>query len=270
MTKQKPSISILLLILIFAAADGFAQNINAVDKLRASFQDFRFEKVIFMADSIIVNSNYLEKKDLLEINRLKAVSHYSIGQQHYSELTFMSILQVDSNYVLEPSVNAPKIIRFFKLIKQKYKPVNKESKLIHQLDKAKIKQIQNDYIAAAGRSVIFPGWGHCYLNEGPSGWYMAGSAILIPLSIYFTASSWHYEQKYLNEFDAKKIENRFQKFDEAYQARNIVLGAYFIYWAYIQFDFFKQKPASENDPKIVLNLSQTHPQQLLLSLNISF
>jgi hypothetical protein len=270
MTNQHPLISTLLLILVLLATEAFSQNNNAVDKLRAAFQDFRYKKVIFMADSIIVHSTDLKKKDLLEIYRLKAVSHYSIGQQNYSELAFKSILQVDSNYVLEPSINAPKIIRLFNTIKQKYKPISKENKPMQLLGEVKIRQVQKDYIAATARSVIFPGWGHNYLQKGQGTWFMAGSAILIPLSVYFTAASWHYEQKYLNEIDPQKIESRFRKYDDTYKTRNIVLGAYLIYWAYIQYDFFRQGPGSANESKIVLNLSQNRQQQFLLSLNIPF
>ncbi len=270
MTKLRPLFSSLFLIVMLIAPAAFSQSSNIVDKLRSAFQDFSYEKVIFSADSIIVNSAVLEKSDLLEIYRLKAISQFSIGQQNFSELTFKTMLQIDSNYVLEPSINSPKIILLFNTIKEQHRLLSKESNPLLVPDTERVERSQKDYIAAAGRSVIFPGWGHNYLNEEPGNWFMAGSAVLIPLSVYFTAASWHYEKEYLNEIDALKIEKRFNKFDDAYKIRNILFASYLIYWLYIQYDFFGRNPYSADESNIVLHLSQNKPQQIQMTLEISF
>ena len=251
---KRTSIQCYLLLLIpLIVSDLFSQNTDFVNKLRENFQSFRYEKVIYMADSIIVSSPFLEKEDLLEIYRLKAVSHYTIDQKPYSELAFKSILQIDSTYTLDPAVNAPKIVHLFNKIKETYKPFRKEK----------------DYISAAGRSIIFPGWGHTYLQQKRGNWFMAGSAVLIPLSVYFTVASWNYEQKYLDEVDTQKIEKRFNDYDKIYQTRNVILSVYLIYWAYIQYDFFNHIKYYKNNPQVVIYISPSE-NQLQLGLNISF
>lgn len=270
MKDHKSLILFVLLIFLLVAVNAFSQTNNMVEKLRVTFQNFQYEKVIFLSDSIIVNSANLEKKEQLEIYRLKAVSHYAIGQKNHCELALKSLLKADSNYVMQPSINAPKIIQLFNKIKKNYRPVKIENESPTLLDAGKIKKIRKDYLAAASRSVIFPGWGHNYLQREKGTLFMTGSVIMIPLSIYFTAASWHYEQKYLNEVNAQKIKTRFKKFDNTYKARNIVLATYLIYWLYIQYDFLKEKPGSTNEPGILLGLSQNSNQKFQLSLHIAF
>jgi len=267
--KLKFTTYYLLLFIPLIVSDLFSQSTDLVNKMREAFQSFRYEKVIFMADSVIVNSPDLEKVELLEIYRLKAVSHYSIGQQPYSELAFKSMLQIDSNYVLDPAVNAPKIIRLYKTIKQAYKPIIKIDKFQTVFNDS-IRQKGRDYMSATGRSIIFPGWGHTYLEQEKGKWFMVGSAVLIPLSVYFTAASWHYERKYLDEIDVQKIESRFNKYDKVYQTRNLVLSAYLVYWIYTQYDFFNQSDEQVDDPSVVIYISPTEQQQLQLCLQLSF
>lgn len=266
--KRTPILCYLLLLIPLIVSNLFSQSTDLVNKLREDFQSFRYEKVIYMADSIIISSPFLEKEDLLEIYRLKAVSHYSIGQKPYSELAFKSILQIDSTYTLDPGVNAPKLVHLFNNIKETYKPIRKEKELqSFSLDSSR--QRKKGLIAAAGRSIVFPGWGHRYLQQEKGNWFMAGSAVLIPLSVYFTVASWNYEQKYLDEVDAQKIKSRFNDYDKAYQTRNVLLGVYLIYWAYIQYDFYNQTKDNSSNPQVVVNISPFE-NQLQLSLNISF
>ena len=87
-----------------------------IKMMRTNFQNCNYEKTIELANSILNNPN-LTKEERKETYILKGISEFSTNHVLEAKVTFMQLLVLDNSITLNSKVVSPKIVNFFKEIK---------------------------------------------------------------------------------------------------------------------------------------------------------
>jgi len=244
------------LILLLLYLSGYSQSINnSLNELTASFKAFEYSKVISLSNKIIAGKDSLSFEQKTDVLRMQAVAYYSIDELINAERSFVDLLNIESNFVLDPSANSPKIVTFFNSIKIKYLSSQISASTKEEpdtLNVANLKQDFQDYKAGMLRSIVLPGWGHYYVDEPLKGKILnLASLLTLAPGIYYSFETASREKKYLNESDRTKIETRYNSFNDAYNYRNYLMSAFTVIWMYTQYDyFFSERPSSPQFIKI--------------------
>jgi hypothetical protein len=86
--------------------------------MKKNFQDCNYEKTIELANSILQNPN-LTKSEKTETYILKGISEFSTNHVLEARVTFMELILFDNNVTLNSKVVSPKIVEYFKGLKNK-------------------------------------------------------------------------------------------------------------------------------------------------------
>jgi len=256
-------IYILFLLFAFASAQHHSR---ILDDVTTPFKSFQYAEVISIADSILSEDSLLTADELLEIYRMKALSHFSLGEEIYAKNCFNEILKINPKFKLDPVQNSPKIISFFNQIKLDYlqnQIANNESIPVKQTNepvKTNFKLYpQKSMKSALVKSIVLPGWGHVYLDRKKSGIpLMMGSIVTLPSMIYFIFDVNQKEKDYLNETDFNEIKNKYDDYNQSYKIRNGLIAGYTLIWLYSQWDLFSNNSQNQQlmfQPGILKNYS---------------
>ena len=225
----------------------FAQHLNdAVEVVAIPFKSFRYSEVIATADSILSQDSLLTSPNLIEISRMKAISHFSLAEELFARNCFNDILKIDPKFKLDPVQNSPKIISFFNQIKLDYlqsqiilgdqSPVEQK---INQSKKMFTLNPQKSMKSAMVKSMLFPGWGHINFDKKKSGILLISCTLsTLPLMVYYIFDTNKKEKDYLNETDFNEISNKYDDYNKSYKIRNGFITGYTLIWLYSQWDLF--------------------------------
>lgn len=221
---------------------------DAVEDVATPFKSFQYSEVISIADSILAQDSVLTSPDLMEIYRMKALSHFSLGEELYAENCFYEILKIDPRFKLDPVQNSPKIISFFNQIKLDYlqnhitmKDSTSSKKNNDSVKTAFSSYFQKNMKSAMVKSLVLPGWGHLYMDKKKSGIILlTGSFVTIPSMIYFIFDTNQKEKDYLNQTDFDEIQNKYDDYNQSYKIRNGLIAGYALIWFYSQWDLFSR------------------------------
>jgi hypothetical protein len=206
------------------------------------FRSFKYEQVIDSADSLLTKQAQLGEKEIIDLFRMKAISHYILGQQGLAWNSFEQLLRINKDYKLDPVQNSPKIIKFFNNVHDRFteeqnKEIIKKDETTTVIDTVFLEPKNQTFSKAFMRSAVLPGWGHLYLGQAKKGLYFSlASAIVLSSSVYLVIDTVQKERTYLNETDQISIEALYKDYNQAYQLRNLLLGVYTIFWIYTQID----------------------------------
>lgn len=235
-----------VLVLIILADLLYAQESNLFNKIKAEFINFQYKELIKDADELLKNGPDYDSSTVIEVYRMKAVSHFSLMQDKEAENSFRKILELDTAFSLDPYQNSPKIIQFFSDLKLTYisglKKIEEEKILIKPDTVYITKEVQVPIRQESAnpkiiRSLILPGWGHLYSGEKTKGWFLASLGSLSFLSsLYFTIDASSKEKLYSNETNLNRINTRYNDFNTSYKIRNISLLTFAAVWIYSQLD----------------------------------
>lgn len=238
---------LIIIFYLFSINYLFPQSNNQViQDLTQKFRDFEYKELIETADTLLTNKYRFANPDLIEIYRMKGISHYALLDDSESRLSFIEILKIDTSYTLDASSTSPKIISFFRDIKKEYLASieGKEEKIVvtkydtiyvpvTYVDSSAEYNLKNALI----RSVIVPGTGHLYLKSNLKSWMLSIlSAASIGTAIYYMIDSNEKERLYLRERDVKKVVERYNDFNFAYRMKNLAFISYAALWLYSQID----------------------------------
>jgi hypothetical protein len=236
----------LLALVILSAAIVFPQQggNDTLSLLNKRFQAFEYEKAIAAADSMLLTKEGLSKDVLLEVYRIKGISHFSLLQDLQSEESFSNILKLDSSYVLDTAKTSPKILAFFNQVKNKFREeLKEEERLRARQDTVFITKTIFDSEAetrvknSVFRSLILPGWGHLYSGHTTKGTILTilGGITLLS-SAYFIYDSDVKEDDYKKAKSISDISDKYDKYNNSYQLKNYSLIALAAVWLYSQID----------------------------------
>jgi len=240
-------ISITLCLFFYNALSqsGLAE-LEIMDK---HFRNFEYEKVVSLADSLLVHKDNLNQQQLLSVYRMRALSNYSLLQMNLALKDFIEILKINPAFSLNPVKTSPKIMTFFNEIKSNFRTGEEKPQII---------PIQKDTIQIVGdtsalfksmliRSTLIPGWGHLYLNNSAKGWLLTTAGTLsLGGAVYYIIDCHKTEKTYLNETNPALINIKYNDYNTTYKKRNILIATYAVFWLYSQTDilFFKSKKLS--------------------------
>jgi hypothetical protein len=221
------------LIYIFLLANILsAQTFNPrLDPLIEKFKEFEYKAVIDKAQLLIDSPQDLNETDLCEIYRLKGISHYSLLDMERTLECFVSLLEIDPDYQMDPKHNSPKVIVFFKEIKNS---LHKESEPKATHNDRYSDSYFKEYLAY---SLVLPGLGHVKTGQTTKGWILMSASILtIGSGIYFSIEANQREKDYLNETEKSEIESVYNRYNETYKLRNAAFIGFAAIWLYAQTD----------------------------------
>ncbi|MEJ2542505.1 MAG: hypothetical protein P8Y99_00390 [Calditrichaceae bacterium] len=252
---------ILFLLFAFASAQHHS---HAVDDVATPFKSFKYSEVVSLADSILSQDSLLTLNELLEIYRMKALSHFSLGEELYAKNCFTEILEIDPRFKLDPVQNSPKIISFFNQIKLDYlqnKITTNETTPVEQINEPIKTNFtlypQKSMKNAVIKSIVLPGWGHLYLGKKKSGiLLMMGSAVTLPSMIYFIFDTNQKEKDYLNETNLDALQTKYDDYNQSYKIRNGLIAGYSLIWLYSQWNLFSSDGTNQQlmfQPGIIKN-----------------
>jgi hypothetical protein len=191
--------------------------------------------------------------ELIEIYRMKGISHYALLDDSEARLSFIEILRIDSSYTLDPSSTSPKIITFFNEVKAEYLASIKGKEkhiVVTKYDTVYVTEIVRDSLAeynlknAIVRSVFFPGTGHLYLKSDIKSWVLTLlSAATMGTGIYYIIDTNRKEKIYLEERDPNEVAEKYNDYNFSFRMRNLAFISFAALWIYSQLDllFFIEK-----------------------------
>lgn len=271
-------VSRIIYIFFLICSFAFAQRLNDdVDEVSSPFKSFRYSEVIAIADSILLQDSLLSVSDLIEINRMKALSHFSLGEEVFARNSFYDILTIDPTFKLDPVQNSPKIINFFNRIKLDYlqaqiilkdqqAPIEQK---IDQLTNTQTLSPQKSMKSAMVKSMLLPGWGHLHLERNKPGiLLLTGTLATLPPMFYYIFDTNKKEKVYLNATEFEDINSRYDDYNKSYKIRNGFIAGFTIIWLYSQWDLFS---GNSDQQKILIqpSLSKDNHGQLIWTANFT-
>lgn len=268
---------ILLLILIFSYT-GFSQDENILQDISRKFESFKYDSVITTADSLLSLTDSLSDQTLVELYRMKGISHFSLDQNKLAEESFLAILKIDSTFHLDSAKTSPKIISFFNETRTEFKQHTQFENLSEQaVDTIYITQkipdpeIEYKIKGAFFRSILLPGLGHLYLNDSFKGWFLTAlSSASLVSSVYFIFDTETKRDGYANETNINKVAGKYDEYNSAYKKRNFSLIAFAALWVYSQIDLLLFSDFTS--PQIVeqVNVGYNDLRGIQLNFNVTF
>ncbi len=256
-------------------------NKEIIRDLTQKFRDFEYQQVIEDADTLLKETEKFSNPEVIEIYRMKGISHYALMDDSEARLSFIEILKIDTSYSLDPSYTSPKIITFFSDVKNEYL-VSIEGKeeeiVITKYDTVYVPVTYRDTVSeynlrqALMRSVFIPGTGHLYLQSNLKSWLLTFlSAASIGSGIYFAIDANKKEKIYLEESNANEVGEKYNDYNFSYRMRNLAFISFAALWIYSQLDllFFieKDQPGIFSYlPKVLINPGEG----VLLSYKLEF
>jgi hypothetical protein len=217
---------------------------DSLISLKRNLEKFEYSSVINGANRLLLQKDRLLKKEIIEVYRLKGISHFALAEDENAERSFVEILKIDSTFTLDSTRISPKIISFFKKVKDDFytRDIQENKKSAARIDTVYVPRVYEQKIGnrvsqALIRSIIFPGLGHLYQGSSLKAWTLTGlSAAAIGSIIYFSIDTNKKEELYSKETDPGLIEYRYDKYNRAYHLRNISIAAFAVIWLYSQID----------------------------------
>jgi tetratricopeptide (TPR) repeat protein len=227
--------AVLILLLAFPSIYGQGM----MDRIRTEYQDFNYNKVIELTREALQNRNTSPVEDVKEILLMQAIAYYSLNNLTDAAASFQDLLQIDYNYSLDPVLTSPKIIQFFNQIKSsspKSKPLAVE-KPAH-VDTVKVFFERHPGLpGAVVRSFVLPGWGQCYLDHSTKSKILTVLGLTTSaVAVYSIVDCHRKENDYLAEYNVANLENKYQRYNNAYKLRNALLFTYATLWLATQVD----------------------------------
>lgn len=260
---------ILLFLLLILSTFVYAQDIDSsLNSLKQQFENFQFTKVISSADSLLINKVNMSTGQLKEIYKVKAISEYSLLDEENAKISFIAILNLDSNFVFDSTKTSPKIISFFNDIKRKYiSDLTKQKEIQEKQDKLNLTQNKNVFDnekklrSAIIRSILLPGLGHISNGEKTKGIILTTlSAASLGSMVYFIIDTNKKQDAYQSENDPNLIPSKYNDYNNSYKLRNASIITFAVIWLYSQIDllFFTdfnkdQNLTSKKIPQINFN-----------------
>jgi hypothetical protein len=247
-----------------------------------NFEEFEYGTAITIANRLIQIKNKIDNKLLIDIFRIKGISHFTLTEDQAAQNSFIEILKIDSSFVLDSSKTSPKILTFFNTVKTDYKRqlLEREEQTIVRVDTVFISKPNNDSLInvitkqALYRSLLLPGLGHLYVENDFKGWLLTTfSALSFGSMIYFIIETNKREENYVRSSNPAEFSSLYNKYNDAYQLRNFSILTYVVVWLYSQIDlllFSDQLISNESNPDLQSNLIVDPSSGLQINFSINF
>jgi hypothetical protein len=274
-------IKLSVIIFILSINATFAQQEDSLKTLHEYFESFEYSKVINESNRLLEFEDNLKKNDIIEIYRMKGISHFSINEDDSAKNCFINILKINLDYQLDTNKTSPKIVAFFNQIKKNYivKASQPTQSVIIKTDTLYMPRYYIDITAekelrlSLAKSMIFPGWGHFAMGYKDKGLLFSSLTVLaLTSTVYFIVDANKKKKTYYSETDVTKILSEYDDYNQAYLKENISIASLVLIWAYTQFDLLFI--SSETNPPFYSNnlpaLQYNNQKGIQVSYKFSF
>lgn len=210
-----------------------------LEMIQDYYRAFDYGKVIELSNQALSGDYTFSGQERVKIYQMKAIAHYSQRELDAALASFIKLLEINPEFQLDPFETSPKIIDFFKQIKQSYhtpKAVEKDTVYIKP-DTVHTHSVTVKFAKPQLYSTILPGTGHLAKGDILKGVLLT---TLSTAALGFTISSWmecqDKEHAYLNTTDPQLIEQNYTRYNKAYKKRNTCLALYAGIWVISQLD----------------------------------
>lgn len=275
--------SVIIFLVFEFSTLAFSQTSSSFETvLKQKFENFDYNSVISLADSILKNEKKLSHEDSLVILYYKAISSFTIWDIKTSEQSFKMILTLDKNFTLDSINVSPKIISYFNDLKSKFVNENRTEKQNNSLNIDSLLSLERrkyssefaSYRQALWRNLILPGWGDIYLNNNFKGYLFSGTFTLSFISsVYYIFDAKKKENDYLSEINPDLILEKYSKYNSSYKLKNIFIALTLFVYIYSQVDFLISKNyniQSNNYPTLSISEDSYSTIKVYFSLPIKF
>lgn len=247
--------------------------------MQKEFEQFKYGDVISMANRLLLQKYPYTKKDLLDIYKMVGIAHYSLSEDDAAKKSFIEILRIDSTYQFDSTKVSPKIISFYRQVKNDYVEQQKEieARTVVRIDTIYVPQKEYDYDhmnmikGAIARSIFVPGLGQFYKEEYFKGILLTvlSSAALVS-SVFYIIDTNEKEKAYLVEMNPALIEAKYQDYNSSFKKRNISLIAYGVIWLYSQIDLLFLSDDEPENNNVLKNTSMYYDDYKRLTLSLKY
>jgi len=259
----------------------FNDSLAAQDSLsimKKKFEQFKYGDVISIANKLLLKKAPFKRADIIDIYKLKGISHYSLSEDDAARKSFIEILRMDTSYTFDSTKISPKIISFYNQVKQNYIQQQKEieARTVVRIDTVYVPQTRYDteherrLKNAVARSLIIPGLGQWYLETNFKNilFTVLGTASLAS-SIYYFLKTDEDQKAYLIETNPDQIQSKYNEYNDSFKRRNISLITFGVLWVYSQLDllFFNDDASNQT---ILKNSSLNYNERRGLTLNFKY
>jgi tetratricopeptide (TPR) repeat protein len=231
-------------ILIAAIFCTMAHAQATMEMLRLEYQNFNYRKIIALSDELLAGQNRLQRPDLIELWQLRALAHYSLQDMDQAMADFTELLHIDPSHQLDASRVSPKIIQFFEELKTQVhtEPTEKVVETVRDTIRVYVDH-SRPMSVAIGRSLVLPGWGHQYLGaKGKGRILILASMVTGACAVLMTVDCHQKENDYLSNVQSADMDRLYQRYNKAYQSRNLFIGAFVTTYLFTQVDLLLHPP----------------------------
>lgn len=260
------------LLFFFISSVLFSQTIG-LQEIKKLYDDYEYEKVIQLSSSLI-NDSTLTNESKIDLFFMRAVSFFAIGNESLAKKSFESILQIDKNFSPDLTKLSPKIINlydetkkeFLKKVEEKtYSPENLER--LKQLALERETQLKNSFL----KNIFLPGWGQVSLGNNNKGYALIGlSSANFLAMIYFIIDTNKKENDYINEIDKSLITSKYNRYNNSFRARNVLISSFALIWIYAQLDILLNSKYSETPTNTNFSISDFGNNNIQFNFRILF
>ncbi len=232
-----------------------------VFQLRFLYNEVKFDDVIQLGRQLLKNPQRLDQKDLEQIHKYLALSFFNTGLTDSSRSHFYTLLSVNPAYEPDPVQTSPKILEFFRRIKNSFEAEREKKTAIPYKEYVFVEDIRP---AAALRSLLLPGWGQWYKKQPSKAYLFSGAFLSATVSVgvsYLLEQD--LRQKYLDEKDPNRIDGRYNDYNSMSKVRRVMQYTALALWGASVADAL----FSSYDP---LLQPRVDPEYLGLSLRVRF
>ncbi len=203
----------MLFVLLFNISIALSQDLAT---LKNYYESLQFEKTIQYGKVILKKQNTFTPKELLQIHQYLGFAYFNLDQKDSARVQFLTILNIDPDFQLDPVTTSPKIIAFF----EQLKAMAASNQRLKQAATVRYVFEPDRRPAASWRSMLLPGWGQYYKGHKKSAFYFfTGFVTGISLTVTAAVLEQHYHQKYKSITNVNQLAQAYRVYNRWYKIR---------------------------------------------------
>ncbi|HHJ52765.1 MAG TPA: hypothetical protein ENJ89_06180 [Caldithrix abyssi] len=208
------------LLVLFSALHAQPQQ-NRASQVKQLYESLQFEQAIQLSQRLLRDDTITNPQDLITIHQYAGFSFFNLGRPDSAKKHFLTILSIDPEYEFNPVNTSPKIITFFKKIKEKYQ-INRDTD--RQVAYVRYVFVRDLRPGATWRSALLPGWGQYFKGQKNKGKILSSSfagGALLTITSYLLERNYH--QKYRDATSQSEIQKNYDAYNRWYKARHYAM-----------------------------------------------
>jgi len=232
---------VLMCVLLFLGTQVIlAQTTARVDSVVALVQEL-YEQGSYLSSEVEAR-RLLENRSLPDSMRVRAEQYLAFSLVAQAKNAgaidhFVTILKIDSAFVLDPILTSPKILTVFGEARKQYGTLKiSEHSPFHPVQRLP------DH-GVTFRTILFPGWEQIYQGRPVKGYSLIGAGILsLGATVFFDRERRSAKEDYLAANTPDLATSKYTRYNNNYKAEYYSLAAFLAIYVYSQFDAFFDLP----------------------------